>query len=86
MAAIPPLHSCQLQFMHLKKTNQSFLLSKMSKVFKAEIGDINAANVQQLRVINISTLPVSYSKQVWKDTSCVCLCDLCHLFYITCCE
>ena len=29
-----------------------------------EIGDITNANIQQLRVVNVATLPVTYSKQV----------------------
>ena len=41
--------------------------SPPSKKLKVEIDNITAANVQQLKTINISTLPVRYSDKFYRD-------------------
>lgn len=39
----------------------------MSKELKVEIGDITPANLQQLRLLNVATLPVRYSDKFYND-------------------
>lgn len=38
--------------------------SDNSNKITVQLGDINASNVRQLRLLNVSTLPVVYSNQV----------------------
>ena len=43
------------------------MLSKDSTKLPFQIGEVNHANLQQLRVININTLPVRYTDKFYKD-------------------
>ena len=54
---IPPCKACN----HIFE-----LISKMQEL-KIEIGDITPANIQQLKVINVSTLPVRYTDKFYND-------------------
>jgi ribosomal protein S18 acetylase RimI-like enzyme len=44
----------------------------MSDSKKLEIGHITPANYQQLKLINVSTLPVRYSDKFYSDLAAVC--------------
>jgi ribosomal protein S18 acetylase RimI-like enzyme len=39
----------------------------MSNVLKVEIGDITTNNLQQLKILNVMTLPVRYTDKFYKD-------------------
>lgn len=55
-----------LQQLSIKQFNKIQMSIKESKQ-PFQIGDVNDANLKQLRVINVNTLPVRYSDKFYKE-------------------